>query len=66
VGAPAAAYWPATAPPGSAASFTWSLSRDEAGDDQIAGKTVDRPTDVNVRDRTFFHSENCAVWTSTG
>jgi hypothetical protein len=52
--------------PARGGSCTWSLSRDEAGNDQIAGKTVNRPTDVNVRDRTFFHSDNCAVWTLAG
>ena len=48
--------------PSGAGSCSWWLARDPAGEDQIAGKTVDHATDVIVKDRTYFHSENCRIW----
>jgi hypothetical protein len=48
--------------PANGGTCSWWLAKDPAGDDQVAGKTVDHPTDVIVSDGMYFHSEGCRVW----
>jgi hypothetical protein len=48
--------------PSTADGCQWWLATDPDGNDQNAGRTVDHPTDVIVRDGLWFHSEGCQRW----
>jgi hypothetical protein len=44
----------------------WWLATDPQGNNQKAGRTVDHPTDVIVKDGLWFHSEGCQLWRLVG